>query len=184
MGRQFSGAELSIKLQIYRCRVTHKNETSETNVRNLFWLFSFIYDPPCNFIYDPLQLYLWSPATIFMIPCNYIYDPPVTIFMIPCNIFMIPPATIFMIPCNYIYDPPCNYIYDPPCNYIYDPLQLLFMIPCNYKLLSFFTESINKPYKDHIHGRRLYFNLWTSYLKSFKSSLQPHHLRVNLVLFI
>ena len=154
MGRQFSGAELSIKLQIYRCRVTHKNETSETNVRNLFWLFSFIYDPPCNFIYDPLQLYLWSPATIFMIPCNYIYDPP------------------------------CNYIYDPPCNYIYDPLQLLFMIPCNYKLLSFFTESINKPYKDHIHGRRLYFNLWTSYLKSFKSSLQPHHLRVNLVLFI
>ena len=57
---------------------------------------------------------------------------------------------------------------------------LIFIVSFNYKLLSFFSKSLNKPLKDYIQDRRLNLNLGLSYLKSFKSSLQSLPLWVTL----
>ena len=50
-------------------------------------------------------------------------------------------------------------------SWIFTICSLIYVFPCNYKLLFFFAKSSNKPYIDHIQGRRLNFNLGSAYLK-------------------
>ena len=50
-----------------------------------------------------------------------------------------------------------------------------------YKFLSSIVKSLIKPFKDHIQGRTLILNLESSYLKSFRSSLQSNPLLVTMI---
>ena len=65
---------------------------------------------------------------------------------------------------------------------IYNVIFNLFMIIFQCKLLFFFVKSLKKPFKVYIQDSRFNINLGSSYLKSFKSSLQSHPLRVSLKL--
>ena len=56
----------------------------------------------------------------------------------------------------------------------------VFMIPCNFELVIFFAKSYKYPLEDNIQGRSFNFTLRSSYLKSFRSSLQFHPLWVTL----
>ena len=51
-----------------------------------------------------------------------------------------------------------------------------FTIACNCKLVAFFAKSSNTPLNKYIQGRRLNLTLESSYLMSFRSSLQSHPL--------
>ena len=51
---------------------------------------------------------------------------------------------------------------------------------CNFKLFILCFKSLIKPFIDYIQDRRLNLNLGSSYLRSFKSSIQSHPLWVTL----